>query len=99
MCWPHVFRNLTPRLKHMKSLDAYLAKNVLADIEDLQWSDDKLQPKNALEGCFAYFRKVWVDSKEINWIEEANPFASSIESKNKETTTPSLGTRNESHAG
>ena len=38
MCWPHVYRNLTPRLKHMKSLDANLAKNVLADIEDLQWS-------------------------------------------------------------
>ena len=38
MCWPHVYRNLIPRLRHMKSLDANLAKNVLADIEDLQWS-------------------------------------------------------------
>ena len=38
MCWPHVHRNIVPRLKHLKTIDKNLAANVLSDIEDLQWS-------------------------------------------------------------
>ena len=38
MCWPHVYRNNVPRLKHLKSVDKNLAIKVLSDIEDLQWS-------------------------------------------------------------
>ena len=38
MCWPHVYRNVTPKLKHLQSLDKDLAGTILGDIEDLQWS-------------------------------------------------------------
>ena len=38
MCWPHVYRNVGPRLKSIKCLDKSLASEILASIEDLQWS-------------------------------------------------------------
>ena len=38
MCQPHVYRNVTPKLKHLQSLDKDLAGTILGDIEDLQWS-------------------------------------------------------------
>jgi hypothetical protein len=38
MCWPHVYRNVVPRLKSIKCLDKSLASEILASIEDLQWS-------------------------------------------------------------
>ena len=38
MCWPHVYRNLVPRLSQIRKLNKVLADNVLDDIEFLQWS-------------------------------------------------------------
>ena len=38
MCWPHTFRNLVPRLSHLRRLNKNLADAVLEDIEFLQWS-------------------------------------------------------------
>ena len=38
MCWSHVFRAITPQLKPLSSLNKELAKNLLSDIEEIQWS-------------------------------------------------------------
>ena len=38
MCWPHTYRNLVPRLSHLRRLNKTLADAVLEDIEFLQWS-------------------------------------------------------------
>jgi hypothetical protein len=89
-----------------------LASEILASIEDLQWSAlnrtcflqayDLLESKyiektraeddtkHALvQDLFAYFLKVWVDSKESNWFEGANAWSSSIINPLKESTKKS----------
>ena len=38
MCWPHVYRNIVPRLSQLRKINKTLADAVLADIEFLQWS-------------------------------------------------------------
>ena len=38
MCWPHVYRNVTPRLSQLRKMNKVLADSVLEDIEFLQWS-------------------------------------------------------------
>ena len=38
MCWPHVHRNIVPKLKSVSVLDKALANDILHDIENLQWS-------------------------------------------------------------
>ena len=38
MCWSHVHRALVPQLKHLSTLDKNVAKSVLGDIEEIQWS-------------------------------------------------------------
>ena len=38
MCWPHVYRNVTPRLSQLRKINKVLADSVLEDIEFLQWS-------------------------------------------------------------
>ena len=38
MCWSLVFRAITPQLKPLSSLNKELAKNLLSDIEEIQWS-------------------------------------------------------------
>ena len=38
MCWPHVYRNITPQLKSVGTFDKEVAKEILHDIEFLQWS-------------------------------------------------------------
>ena len=38
MCWPHVYRNVTPRLSQLRKINKILADSVLEDIEFLQWS-------------------------------------------------------------
>jgi hypothetical protein len=55
-------------------------------LEERYLLDDTLHHKDAIEDFFAYFRKVWVDSKENNRFDGDNPFASSnlIEGKKKE---------------
>ena len=38
MCWPHVFRNVLPRLEPIKHKKLDLFNYILHDIEELQWS-------------------------------------------------------------
>ena len=38
MCWAHVHRNICPQLKCISAHRKDLAKNILVDIENLQWS-------------------------------------------------------------
>ena len=38
MCWPHVYRNVTPRLSQLRKINRNLADDLLTDIEFLQWS-------------------------------------------------------------
>ena len=38
MCWPHVYRNVLPRLIPIKNANPNLHNNLLHDIEQLQWS-------------------------------------------------------------
>ena len=46
MCWSHVHRALVPQLKPLNSLDKELGKNLLKDIEEIQWSvnDSNINP-------------------------------------------------------
>ena len=41
MCWSHVHRNITPRLKSIGSIDKNVEKNLLIDLENIQWSCTK----------------------------------------------------------
>ena len=38
MCWPHVYRNVVPRLGQIKKNDIDMGNSIMSDIEDLQWS-------------------------------------------------------------
>jgi hypothetical protein len=38
MCWPHVYRNVVPRLVHIKKDNPDVYNELLNDIEELQWS-------------------------------------------------------------
>ena len=38
MCWPHVYRNIVPKLKPISSINKALADQLLLEIENLQWS-------------------------------------------------------------
>ena len=38
MCWSHVHRNISPRLKTIGSIDKNVEKNLLIDLENIQWS-------------------------------------------------------------
>ena len=38
MCWPHVYRNVTPRLSQLRKINRNVADDLLTDIEFLQWS-------------------------------------------------------------
>ena len=38
MCWPHVFRNVVPKLAHIKKVDGKVHDQLLEDIESLQWA-------------------------------------------------------------
>ena len=38
MCWPHVYRNVVPKLAHIKKVDGKVHDQLLEDIESLQWA-------------------------------------------------------------
>ena len=38
MCWSHVHRNITPRMKTIGSIDKKVEKDLLIDIQNIQWS-------------------------------------------------------------
>ena len=38
MCWSHVHRNITPRMKTIGSIDKKVEKDLLIDLENIQWS-------------------------------------------------------------
>ena len=38
MCWPHVYRNVVPRLGQIKKNNMDMGNSIMSDIEDLQWS-------------------------------------------------------------
>lgn len=38
MCWSHVHRNITPRLKPISTLNKSVSEKILNDIMDIQWS-------------------------------------------------------------
>ena len=38
MCWPHVYRNVVPRLASIKNANPKVHDELLNDIEQLQWS-------------------------------------------------------------
>ena len=38
MCWPHVYRNVLPRLTPIKNASPTMYNNLMHDIEQLQWS-------------------------------------------------------------
>ena len=38
MCWPHVYRNVVPRLGQIKKKNLDIGNSIMSDIEDLQWS-------------------------------------------------------------
>ena len=38
MCWPHVYRNLVKRMAALRNCNKLLQKNLMNDIEDLQWA-------------------------------------------------------------
>ena len=38
MCWPHVYRNVVPRLGQIKKKNLDNRNSIMSDIEDLQWS-------------------------------------------------------------
>ena len=37
MCWPHVYRNVVPKLARIKKVDGKVHDQLLEDIESLQW--------------------------------------------------------------
>jgi hypothetical protein len=88
-CWPHVHRNIVPKLKSVSVMDNALANDILHDIENLQWSvlNEKsfrkvfsllekkhLDLKVPLKVFFDYMRAIWMDSREFRWYEGANPW-------------------------
>ena len=38
MCWPHVYRNIKPRIDSIRMKDMNVGKSILNDIEEIQWS-------------------------------------------------------------
>ena len=48
MCWPHTFRNLVPRLSHLRRLNKNLADAVLEDIESKTTSCSCLKKEKKL---------------------------------------------------
>ena len=61
MCWPHVYRNVTPRVSQLCKINKVLADSVLEDTEFFQWSLTSLR-KNTLK------MEIFLSKKLIGWV-------------------------------
>ena len=60
MCWPHVYRNIVPRLSQLRKMNRALADTVLEDIEFIQWS----AVKESFDVLFDLLEKKFIDNHE-----------------------------------
>ena len=61
MCWPHVYRNLGPKLSQLRKINKSLAESVLEDIEFLQWA----AVKESFEYLFKLLEKKYVEDSTL----------------------------------
>ena len=85
MCWPHVFRAIS---KKLKSVPKEAAKIILGDISEIQLSQSRKEFEKAnelflvkwletgderIDSFVAYYNLQWVNSPESNWFVGAGP--------------------------